>query len=254
MGRALFVKILKEQSYQGVKMLGIDAKAVIEVLQKLVPHVNLTGIELKLTDTIKFAETVNINLHIEQDSNKSTAIITPNNNDQTHTIDEHSVIIFPQSNISQPNPQTVPFSSGSHLIVNQKSWWVSQEHIRLGHIKIIPVKANEMAMVETLEIKLPRRFKFYYKANDLIEVNIWSDSQTQELRILPRNTIKINIEGSEWSFEVYSCDNIIKFETNTNIVLSFDKHIVEKAFLLTRIRSLLEPEYYVFVVLNTKKD
>lgn len=231
--------------------------AILGVIQQLIPQIEVTGIndlKLQLTEEMKLAEAININLHFKAgDDPKPTAIITPRKREADDTVQEHSIVLLSKES-HQPDmlnltAQDVPFGSGSHLIINQPSWWESQETIRLRRLRIDPLRPNQSKTIEVLEESPARRFHVYLDGGDHVTIQIWEGMDEWDLDFTQSSTIYTqSAQGSAWTIEKYLPTQIITFDTLQEIVLSFDPKIIRETILIKRERELYHPEYYVLVI------
>lgn len=226
---------------------------ILNMLNAIAPQMKITGIEqVQLIDKMSLADNININIHFDVgDKITPTAFITPRKHQLENNTEENS-IMFSSSPESEQNlaAQNIPFNSGTHLIINQESFWNNSQVFKFGQIKIIPLQYDEQKTVETMKIIRPESFSVQYKSTEELLTTIWTScGDTKKINLSgTSNQQSLFIKNSNWTFKKYLPDQVMKFEWIPEIVLSFDENIVKESIQIKREHSIRKNEYYVFVV------
>ncbi len=231
-----------------------EVKNAINLIQGFIPKVNLLNVDLE--NQFKLADSISINTYISTLGNqpKTSTIITSHS--QSSHLDEtteQSLELLPHSEptqeSSQLEAQSFPFGSGTHLIVNQSSWWESQRHIDFGQVKFIPIQLEQTVRFKGIE-RTAEVFKAYLQTkNQLTVVNLASREKKRIIDLSkPLEKKQLRIGRSDWQFKNYTCEQVIKFEILPNIVLSISPKVADNAIVIRRTHKLLPVEYYVLVV------
>ncbi|MDM9584278.1 hypothetical protein [Nostoc sp. GT001] len=238
-----------------------DLLDIIKLLQGFIPK--LTGIEnlnLKLAENIN--PSINFNFVIIGNKNKPLAIITPR--DSTNKSLENSLdnvnesIAFlpnntPEKRRTEPgnnikfNIKNVPFSSGLHLIINQKSWWNKKgkpedKSVLIDNIKLIPIQENEWALIKTIENA--EQFGLCLNKNGVIELEFPRNSSK---RVIDINNLSSELSET-FQFTEYKVGEIIKLEAIPDLVFSVEKNIVKKTILIEYKPKTSRKEYFLFIL------
>lgn len=225
---------------------------ILNSLQTLIPKINLINLpKLQLAEKIQFADTVNIQINLKQvnlEQTNATAIITSRKHHPGNEIEEHSIGFLPQEDQQQSRliAQTLPFGSGTHLIINQPSWWATNASIRIAErLKIIPICMGELITVNTFETMPSRTFDVRLETEDLFMLQVWGQRKEKSIHLSqPEPFVQGN---SLWIVEKYLPGAFMSFATLPEIILSFDRKIVRQVILIERQPDIEEPEYYVLV-------
>lgn len=229
------------------------------IIQTLSFKVKLVGAQVaesiekaQIAEVIKFADSINININLEaNDEVKSTAIITSRTRRSELAITESPIAFLSSGDYQSPYTlatQNIPFSSGSHLIINQPSWWETPEPVVLGRLKLTPIRLGILSTISVIERKNPRTFDIEFIDEDRLTANIWSGKMVKEIDCSNAFPQKLSAENSHWIFEKYSPSQIMKFNKLPEILLSFDENIIREAILIIREHEIRETEYYVLIV------
>ncbi|MBN3940520.1 MAG: hypothetical protein V7L21_01180 [Nostoc sp.] len=240
-----------------------DLLDIINLLQGFVPKVKLTGIEtlkLKLAENINAS--LNFNFVIIGNQNKPLAIITPRNSpnksleNPLENVNE-SIAFLPTNtpeklkrepgNNIKFNIQNVPFSSGLHLIINQKNWWNKKgkpedKSVLIDNIKLIPLKENEWALIKTIENA--EQFGLCLNRNGVIELEFPRNSSK---RVIDINNLSSELSET-FQFTEYKVGEIIKLEAIPDLVFSVEKNIVKKTILIEYKPKTSRKEYFLFIL------
>lgn len=250
-----------------------DLLNIIELIQGFIPKVKFefsgfTGIsleELKLqlgnTNNVNTYNAININFGIIGEQDRPLAIITPIKfkNPSLEGLTENlekSLAFLPKNTPKNQRTESgktfkldiknIPFSSGFHLIINQKDWWRNDEtpeekSILIGDIKLIPLCENEWGYIKTIESE--QQFGLSINQNGVVKVEIWRGN-------LPPIDINSLSPGLSETFEFteYKAGEIMKFETLSELVVSLDENVVKKAILVEYHPKNSLKEYFVFIL------
>ncbi|MEH1770317.1 MAG: hypothetical protein V7L27_13325 [Nostoc sp.] len=240
-----------------------DLLDIIKLLQGFVPGVKFTGIEaldLKLADKIDIS--VNFNFGIIGNQNKPIAIMTPRNSKskslETSVENVNESIAFLPTNTSKQqkiepgsniklNIQSVPFSSGLHLIINQRNWWdkkgnPEEKSVLIDNIKLIPIEENEWALIKTIENA--EQFGLCLNINGVIELEFPRNSSK---RFIDINNLSPEL-SENFKFTEYKAGEIIKLEVIPDLVFSLEKNIVKKTILIEYKPKTSRKEYFLFIL------
>ncbi|MCC5652365.1 hypothetical protein LC609_21560 [Nostoc sp. XA013] len=240
-----------------------DLLNFIELLQGFVPGVKFTGIEIQ---DLKIAENINISVNFNfgtiGNKNKPIAIITPKNSNNkslensVENINESIAFlpsntpelqkIEPRNNVKL-NIQNVPFSSGLHLIINQRNWWNKKgnpedKSVLIDNIKLIPIQENEWALIKTIENA--EQFGLCLNRDGVIELEFPRNSSK---RVIDINNLSPDL-SENFQFTEYKVGEIIKLESIPELVFSLEKNIVKKTILIEYKPKTSRKEYFLFIL------
>ncbi|MDZ8257727.1 hypothetical protein [Nostoc sp. ChiQUE01b] len=242
-----------------------DLLDIIKLLQGFVPGVKFTGINIEKLDT-KLTENINISVNFNfgtiGNQNKPIAIINPKNSKnqslETSVDNVNESIAFLPTNTPETqkieagnniklNIQSVPFSSGLHLIINQRNWWRKKgkpedKSVLIDNIKLIPIQEEEWALIKTIENA--EQFALCIYINGIIDLEFPRNSSKRVIDIK-----NLSPEFSEnFKFTEYQAGEIIKFESIPELVLSLEKNIVKKTILIEYKPKTSRKEYFLFIL------
>ncbi len=220
------------------------------------PKVKMGLLNVDLENQMKLADSISINTYISTLGNQpktSTIITTHSHSSRVDETTEKSIELLPKSaqtlETSGLEAQDFPFSSGTHLIVNQSSWWETQRHICLGQLKIIPIELEQAVRFNGIERACENFRAYLSKKKQLILINL--EGREEEIIIDFSESLaekRLRIVRSDWIFKAYSSEQVIKFDILPDIVLSISQKVAEQVIVLRRTHKLLPVEYYVLVV------
>lgn len=233
-----------------------SADAVSSAIKELL---SLLDIKISVFDQMRLFESVNLSFNVYMDrskQNKFAAIVTSSKKGDSGSegVEEQSTLVLPQ----EDNKESLvlpylPFGSGSHLIVNQGSWWGRGESgfIEIGDIKLIPVIKGRCVEIETAwGYQFCRPFSICLRGIGLKYVDFYWKGEVRSIGYEPhetQNIAELVIGRDKWIFEYYQPTQIIKISSFPNFVFSFDKTVVEQVILITHRHEIRKTKYYVFV-------
>ncbi|MEH2240055.1 hypothetical protein [Nostoc sp.] len=238
-----------------------DLLDIIKLLQGFIPK--LTGIgnlNLKLAENIN--PSINFNFVIIGNQNKPLAIITPRGSTSKsleNSLDNvNESIAFlpnnaPEKRKTEPgnnikfNITNIPFSSGLHLIINQRNWWHKKgnpedKSVLIDNIKLIPIQENEWALIKTIENA--EQFGLCLNRNGVIELEFPRNSSK---RVIDINNLSSELSET-FQFTEYKAGEIIKLEAIPDLVFSVEKNIVKKTILIEYKPKTSRKEYFLFIL------
>ncbi|MEI2582865.1 hypothetical protein [Scytonema sp. PRP1] len=227
---------------------------IVEYFQKLVPNnielfnvqfgdfIAIKELKVELGNTQQIYNAINFNIELISTQNESIATETPTQPINTKSIDKS----LPE-NTPTINFQSIPFTTGFHLIINHRNWWHQEvgedKSVLIRYVKLIPAYKTVWSYVRTIEKK--NRFGFKIDKNGEVYVKIWAD------QINGVKTTELSPRFSQlFKFEEYSSGDIIQFENFPEIVISLDKSVVEKAVLVRYNPEHSQSEYFVFILVK----
>ncbi|NJO40036.1 MAG: hypothetical protein HC865_04995 [Cyanobacteria bacterium RU_5_0] len=203
--------------------------------------------QIKVANHIKAADQITININLDRSKNenspKPTALITATTYQEASST---SVLIESQEQSSHLTAQNLPFSSGTHLIIDRADWWSDQGHICLRQIKLIPVLLDQLTSFAGIE-----------RPGETLEANvcadgrlIFSSSSDRSIEVVHFDPQKeYDLGGSsKWKFMEYTPDQVIHFTQIPGILLSLVATVAQRAIVLKREHKILPEEYYVLVL------
>lgn len=202
------------------------------------------SLQMKLADQLKVADqlTLNINFNFAKlESSKPTTIITA-----TAHHEKHPTSLLVEEDNHPLRVTSIPFQSGTHLMIDNPSWWDSENHVLIGHIKCIPISVDQLITFEGIE----RPAETFTVKVGIDEKLIFSSGSGTAIEIVQFDSTKGFYlgGGSEWSFVKYTPDQVIRFADIPGILLSLVEGISCKAIVIRRKnKSLSANEYYVLV-------
>ncbi|MDZ7950457.1 hypothetical protein [Nostoc sp. DedQUE09] len=236
---------------------------IIKLFQGFIPQLKLTGVEnlnLKLAENINTS--LNFNFVIIGNQNKPLAIISPKNStnksleNSLENVNESIAFlpsntpekrkIEPGSNIKL-NIQNVPFSSGLHLIINQRNWWEKKgnpedKSVLIDNVKLIPIQENEWALIKTIENA--EQFGLCFNKNGILELEFPRNSSK---RVIDINNLSLEFSET-FQFTEYKASEIIKLEAIPDLVFSVEKNIVKRTILIEYKPKTSRKEYFLFIL------
>ncbi|MCC5663054.1 hypothetical protein LC653_03645 [Nostoc sp. CHAB 5784] len=248
-----------------------DLLNLIELIQGFVPKVQLTGIEsknldlqlAKIENNFNTYNKININFGTIGSQEKPLAIITSIKyknqelKESGENVDKSLAFLPEKTPKSQKGDsgkslrlelQDIPFSSGFHLIINQKDWWIKkgtpeEKSVLIGDIKFIPINLNEWAYIKTIETE--QQFGLLLNKSGVMEAEIWrGDLPPKDI-----NNLSPEVSGIFKCTE-YKSGETLKFESVSELAVSLDKNVVEKAILIEYKPKNSPKEYFVFILVQ----
>ncbi|MEH2467567.1 hypothetical protein [Nostoc sp.] len=247
-----------------------DLLNLIHLIQGFIPQVKLTGIEngnldlqLAKIDKLNIYNKININFGTIGIQEKPLAIITSKNSKNKELKEsgqnvEKSLAFLPEKTPKTQKIesgsslrlelQNIPFSSGFHLIINQKYWWIKkgtpeEKSVLIGDIKFIPMCLSEWAYIKTIETE--QQFGLLLNKSGVMEAEIWRGD------LPPKDINNLSPELSEiFKCTEYKSGETLKFETVSELVVSLDKNVVSKAILIEYKPKNSPKEYFVFILVQ----
>lgn len=203
--------------------------------------------QITVENKIQAAEQIyfNINFDISKDKAKyqPTAMITATNVQE----DSSTSVLIDESNNSQAL-KNLPFSSGTHLMIDNSSWWRRKDHICLGRLKCIPLVTNESVIFNGIE-----RENEDYRAtlSDNEGYLVFGHHDDRNIKVYEFGK-PYSLRGrSRWIFSEYTPEKVIRFDKLPGLIISLKEKIVKKAIVAKReSESLTANEYYLLVVLS----
>lgn len=232
-----------------------DLGKLVEILKKLMPGIELSGVKFQDLLSIKELKVelgnkqqtynaINVNIGLISSHNEFIATDSLKQPINTKSIEK----TLPE-NTPTIDSQSLPFtfSNGFHLIINQRNWWHQEgeedKSVLIRYIKLIPAYKTVWSYVRTIENK--NRFGFKIDKNGEVYVKIWAN------QINGVKTTELSPPFSQlFKFEEYSSGDIIQFETFPEIVISLEKSVVEKAVIVRYNPKNSQSEYFVFILVK----
>jgi hypothetical protein len=209
---------------------------------------SLSLFNIRLADTIKLADVINININLNKNNPGSTnAIITPQPSQLGATVPEKSIAILPEAPAKAAlTARSIPFSSGSHLRINQADWWNESEQIVIGKFKFVPIILNELKSIKVT--KREQFFNIILTGKGELKPFIWDSEEN------PVETITLKEGGQHqfkkdrkyWDFFRYSPSQPLWLEEEPETVISFDQKLVGSVYVIKT--EAARNEYFVLVV------
>lgn len=193
--------------------------------------------QLKIAERVQIAKKIinySINLIVLEDEiyPRPTAILTATTQEKDRT---NSILV--EKTIGETDEplqeKSLPFTSGTHFIVDNPDWWQEREFIDIGQIRCIPVtgktaKFNGIRRPEE-EISVSflnssdAKFVFGLNPGDTVNVNLCDSPQYKTL-----------IGSSQWTFTKYTPDQVIRFTEISRFLFSLDKEVAKTAIVIKR--------------------
>lgn len=230
----------------------MEIDTILNVLKVAFPQFKHEDIENdQILEKITQANFLSFNIHFEKgDENTPTVYITQHKNIVEAAFKPTSIMLMhDREHDHKLIIRQAPFSCKTNIIIDNPSLWESTKEIKIRQLKIIPAILDEIICIETMKIPTPRTFKVNIKNDNQLNVNIWAFDEETEIDIsdssIPQSIFRKNCD---WTFQKYLPDEIIRFESMQEIVISFDENIVKGSILIKRQHHIRPDEYYVLVV------
>ncbi|NEZ67006.1 hypothetical protein D0962_30365 [Leptolyngbyaceae cyanobacterium CCMR0082] len=224
---------------------------------------SLLTINAEFENKVQLADAVSIVIYVNRSDRHSaepkvsTIVSTHHKPSKPHNHQTERTIALTSSSQNQSqqaifNKQDFPFGTGSHIIINQPSWWETQQQVHIDQLKIAPVFYNHPFHIKGIG-RGRKTLRGCVKNEDtLILENFLSDREPREINLLnlQEEEMKIKLDNKETELGIYQYDpeQLMTFEEIPGLILSLCKKTAKKALLVKRYPGCLPAEYYMLVL------
>ena len=222
------------------------------IIQSISPSILSVQNDLKLqlaeqivaNNKIQVAEQISVNIHFDISNDKAkcqpAAMITA-----TNVQEESSASALVDRNDYSQGFRNLPFRSGTHVIIDDSSWWHRKDHICIGRLKCIPLMTNEEVIFNGIE----RESEDYQATFSTNEDYLVFGSDERHIKVYEFGKPYCLRGRSRWTFMEYAPNEVIRFDKLSGLIISLQEKVVRKAIVAKReSESLIANEYYLLVI------
>lgn len=231
----------------------IDPEIIFTILQALIPE-----LKIKLADKIQFAEKINLadnitlNINIDSGDNPGAkAVVMPRGikNTEKQVELKKEIVVFDSraGDKAEFEPEVTAVSSGVHFIIDNPAFWDNKKGFTWKKVKVIPYTIGEKITISTMEEMQEREFELCVNEKGDIEMSIWKGSPYQAVKFFGLKKTNHNARDSFWRFEKCPPNKFVAVPELPEIIISFDKKIVNGYILINREHHRNRNEYYILV-------